>query len=83
METGIGSWTEEAFIKRFKAYADSAGRHIPYVKGGPQTVMPWTILAGMTEKDLAAIYAYLRTVPAINNPVEKFSPPAATAQAQQ
>lgn len=80
METGIGGWTEEAFIAKFKAYADSAGSHIPYVKGGPQTVMPWTILSGMTEEDLGAIYEYLRTVPAIKNPVQKFTPPAMAAQ---
>lgn len=76
-ETGIGSWTKDAFIKRFKAYADSAGSHIPYVKGGPQTVMPWAIYAGMTEEDLAAIYAYLQTVPTIKNSIQKFTPPTA------
>jgi mono/diheme cytochrome c family protein len=80
METGIGGWNKETFITKFKAYADSAGSHIPYVKGGPQTVMPWTIFAGMTEHDLAAIYAYLQTVPAIKNPVQKFTPPASTTQ---
>lgn len=79
-ETGIGEWTEEAFIAKFKAYGDSAGSHIPYVKGEPQTVMPWTILAGMTEEDLSAIYAYLRTVPPIKNSVQKFSPPVAATQ---
>ena len=79
-ETGIGDWTKQAFITKFKAYADSAGSHIPYVKGGPQTAMPWTIFAGMTEEDLSAIYAYLQTVPAIKNPVQKFSPPAAATQ---
>ena len=80
METGIGGWTEGVFIARFKAYADSTGSHIPYVKGGPQTAMPWTIFAGMTEKDLGAIYNYLRTVPPIKNSVQKFSPAAAATQ---
>jgi hypothetical protein len=76
-ETGIGSWTKDAFIKRFKAYADSAGRHIPVAEGAMQTAMPWTLYAGMTEEDLGAIYAYLRTMPPIQNKVEKFTPPNA------
>jgi hypothetical protein len=81
-ETGIGGWTKEVFIARFKAYADSAGSHIPYVKGGPQTAMPWTLYAGMTEDDLGAIYEYLHTVPAINNPVQKFTPPMASNESK-
>jgi mono/diheme cytochrome c family protein len=82
METGIGSWNKESFIKRFKAYEDSAGSHIPYIKGGPQTVMPWTILAGMTEEDLGTIYDYLQTVSPIKNSVQKFTPPDAMTQAK-
>ena len=37
--------------------------------------MPWTIYAGMTEADLGAIYEYLRTVPAVNNSVERWQEP--------
>ena len=33
--------------------------------------MPWTTFAGMTEKDLSAIYAYLTTIKPIENKVEK------------
>jgi hypothetical protein len=73
-ETGIGSWTKEAFINRFKMYADSAGQRIPVSQTGFQTVMPWTLLAGMREEDLGAIYEYLRTVAPVRNPVEKFTP---------
>jgi hypothetical protein len=36
--------------------------------------MPWLTYAGMTDEDLGAIYEYLRTVPAIENRVEKFPP---------
>jgi hypothetical protein len=36
--------------------------------------MPWTMYANMTEEDLGAIYAYLQTVPPIENRVEKFTP---------
>jgi hypothetical protein len=34
--------------------------------------MPWSMYGKMKEKDLRAIYAYLRTVPALKNKVEKW-----------
>lgn len=73
-ETGIGRWTEEQFISRFKAYADSA--YVPQsVKPGDfQTAMPWIMYAGMDTADLAAIYRFLRTVKPVENTVERFSP---------
>lgn len=75
METGIGSWSKDAFIGRFKAYADSSGSHMPIATMGFQTVMPWTLQAGMTEEDLSAIYAYLQSIDPIPNKVERFTPP--------
>ena len=72
--TGIGSWTEDAFVKRFKTYADSSYK--PH-KVGPKemnTAMPWMMYAGMKETDLKAIFAYLQTVPPLNNKVVKFRP---------
>jgi mono/diheme cytochrome c family protein len=74
MDTGIGSWTKDMFIARFKSYADSVGRNIPVGGNVYQTAMPWTLLAGITEKDLGSIYDYLRTVKPITHKVEKFSP---------
>jgi mono/diheme cytochrome c family protein len=56
---GIGAWTEADFIGRFKMYEN---QRMPIPKGEFQTIMPWTGYAGMTRQDLAAIYAYLRTV---------------------
>lgn len=71
-QTGIGNWTEEYFISRFKMYSDSAYvRH----KVGPKefkTLMPWFSYTNMETHDLKAIYAYLQTVPAVNNQVVKF-----------
>ncbi|MCA9730859.1 MAG: c-type cytochrome [Deferribacteres bacterium] len=75
-ETGIGGWDEEDFIGMFKTFADSSGRHITYNKGEMQTEMPWTHYAGMTNDDLSAIYAYLRTVKPISHEVKKFTPPS-------
>jgi hypothetical protein len=73
-ESGIGKWTREQFIERFKQYADSAYT-IPSV--GPNefnTIMPWTMYAHMSENDLSAIYTYLKTVKPISNTVVKFTP---------
>jgi mono/diheme cytochrome c family protein len=70
-DTGIGAWDKEYFIGRFKEKADSTGKYIPVVQGGENTVMPWTMYAGMTEEDLSAIYGYLRSVKPVMNQVEK------------
>jgi mono/diheme cytochrome c family protein len=68
--TGIGNWTKEQFVQRFKALANAAP---PEVKpGAPNTPMPWYAYAGMTERDLGAIYAFLRTVKPVDNKVEHF-----------
>lgn len=71
--TGIGGWDEAAFVKRFKAYGDSSYQTPRIAAGEFNSVMPWTMYKNMKEADLKAIYAYLRTVPAINNKVVKFS----------
>jgi len=73
--SGIGGWTEEAFIKRFKQYADSTYK-LPVVAPGEfNSIMPWNMYSRMTQEDLAAIYRYLRTVKPIKNQVTKFTPP--------
>lgn len=71
-ETGLGAWTREVFVARFKAFAPQVGVHVPKVDGVPQTVMPWAVYAGMSEEDLGAIYAWLRTVPAVPNLVDEW-----------
>lgn len=67
-EKGVGAWTEADFIDRFKMYE---ALRAPIPQGQFQTVMPWTAYAGMTREDLAAIYAYLRTVKPIRGKGEK------------
>jgi hypothetical protein len=72
--TGINTWTREQFIARFKTYTDTA-YHSPKLKATDfNTPMPWTMYGGMKESDLAAVYAYLKTVKQIDNKVDKFSP---------
>lgn len=71
--TGIGEWTEEAFVARFKAY-DPQNFDPPEIqKDQFQTVMPWTMYAGMKESDLRAIFKYLHSLKPIENKVVKFS----------
>lgn len=73
-ETGIGSWSEEIFVRRFKMYQDSSYR-IPTVTPGEfNTPMPWFTYSTLSEKDLAAIYAYLQTVKPIKNKKKAFIP---------
>lgn len=74
---GIGRWTKEQFIRRFKMYADSAyvAPTIDRPRGDMQTTMPWMMYAKMTEQDLAAIYAYLRTVKPVASAIEQWTPP--------
>jgi hypothetical protein len=76
--TGIGKWTREQFITRFKQYADSS-YVIPSVQPNEfNTIMPWTMYAHMKESDLSAIFTYLKTLRAIPNHVTKFTPAPAT-----
>lgn len=71
-ETGIGKYSEDFFVQLFKAYADSTYKPYAVQPHQFQTVMPWTMYGTMNEKDLRAIYAYLRTVKPVKNPVKKF-----------
>jgi hypothetical protein len=71
--TGIGTWSREQFIARFKAYDTPAAKNLPVKDKEFQTVMPWMYFNGKTEEDLGAIYDFLRTVKPIENKVEKFS----------
>jgi mono/diheme cytochrome c family protein len=72
-ETGIGSWSKQSFISRFKSYGDSS-YHAPSVKPGEmQSIMPWTMYGTMTEGDLGALYEYLKSIPAKKNNVVRYS----------
>jgi mono/diheme cytochrome c family protein len=77
--TGIGGWSREQFIQRFKQYLKP--ENVPVVAAGEKnTIMPWTMYAGMTESDLSSIYQYLRTVKPIENQVTRFSGRTASLQ---
>ncbi|MBN7803091.1 cytochrome C [Algoriphagus aestuariicola] len=72
-DTGIGAWDEGAFVARFKQYTDSGYVNPKVGPGEFNTIMPWTMYAGMKEEDLKAIYAYLKTIQPIKNEVVKFT----------
>jgi cytochrome c553 len=71
--TGLrsGVWSEELFIKAIRS-----GKHM----GTSRDIlppMPWPMYAQLGDDDLKAIWAYLGTVPPINNHVPEPIPPAA------
>jgi mono/diheme cytochrome c family protein len=69
--TGIGSWTEQQFIDKFKGFEKPTNVTLAEHERAQNTVMPITAYAGMTREDLGAIYAYLRTLKPVVNRVEK------------
>lgn len=71
-DTGIGSWTEQQFIDKFKAFETTPPAVLGEAERRQNTVMPITAYAGMTREDLSAIYAYLRTLKPVVNRVNKF-----------
>jgi len=61
-ETGIGKWSKEAFVNRFKVYADSNYKLAPVSPTELNSPMPWHMYAGMKKYDLEAIHAYLSSL---------------------
>ncbi len=68
--TGIGGWTEERFLNKFTQYREEKSYN--YNPGNQNSVMPLSVLAGMKDEDLKAIYAYMKTIAPITNKVEKY-----------
>jgi mono/diheme cytochrome c family protein len=69
--TGIGAWTEEQFIKTLRT-----GKHLGAETGRPiLPPMPWQFIAKMTDEDLKAVYAYLKSIPPVSNRVPAPTPP--------
>lgn len=70
--TGLGNWSEDMFVKAIRT-----GKHMS-VSRQILPPMPWQDFANMTDDDLRAIYAYLRTIPPVANHVPDPIPPAGT-----
>ena len=72
--TGIGIWTEDMFIRTFRT-----GRHM----GTSRPIsppMPWQNVAKLTDADLKAVYAYLRSIPPVRNHVPDYVEPSEVAK---
>jgi Cytochrome c len=68
--TGLGQWTEEMFVSAMKT-----GKHAGV--GRPiLPPMPWTAYKEMTDDDLKAVFAYLKSI----KPVKNTAPAAEVAQ---
>jgi hypothetical protein len=68
--TGLGVWTEDMFINAMRQ-----GKHM----GTSRPIlppMPWPFIGKYSDDDLKAIFAYLKSIPAISNHVPDPVPPA-------
>ncbi|MCC6723488.1 MAG: diheme cytochrome c-553 [Saprospiraceae bacterium] len=71
-DTGIGSWTLEQFGKALRE-GKWKGMDGNRLLNPP---MPWQNYVGMSDDDLSAIFAYLKSIPAVKNVVPAPVPPA-------
>jgi hypothetical protein len=70
-ETGLGTWDADTFVKAIRT-----GLHM----GRGRKIlppMPVEQVANLTDDDLRAVFAYLRSLPPIKNRVPEPIPPAA------
>lgn len=71
-ETGIESWREQDFIQAMRN-----GKHL----GAGRPIlppMPWQSVGSLPDKDLRALFAYLKAQPAVKNKVPDYVPPPST-----
>lgn len=69
--TGIGNWSEEQFFNAMRKgwYKGMEGTR-PLMP-----LMPWQNYQNMSEEDLRAIFAYLKSLPPVKNVVPAYTPP--------
>jgi mono/diheme cytochrome c family protein len=72
-ETGIGGWTEAQFVRAVRKGFRPDGRVLHY----PMDPKP-----ELSDEDAAAIYAYLRSIPAIRHAVRRPTTPPAVADSR-
>jgi hypothetical protein len=76
VETGIGAWTEQRFVEKFRNYANLNHSNLPQAVQANFTVMPWLGFRNLPEEELRAIFAYLKTTKPVRNKVEVHPPVA-------
>lgn len=73
VETGIGSWSEADIIKSLRIGQRPDGSPL-------LPPMPWPNTARMTDEDLTAIAAYLKSIPAVKHAVPDRLPPGTVSK---
>lgn len=68
-ETGIGKWREQDFVLAIKT-----GKHMG-VGREIMPPMPWPAYKNLSETELRAMYAYLKTIPPVKNRAPDYAPP--------
>jgi mono/diheme cytochrome c family protein len=66
-ETGSGTWTDAQFEHAIRHGIGRDGRELA-------TYMPYAFFRSMTDEDVASVIVYIRSIPAIYNPLPKRSP---------
>jgi mono/diheme cytochrome c family protein len=64
VDTGIGHWTADDFYKAMHEGVGPNGKHL-------YPAFPYTSFTLMPRYDVDAVYAYLRTLPPVNNQVDR------------
>lgn len=69
-KTGLGNWTLNMFSKAMRT-----GKHVGV--GRPiLPPMPWLSIAALSDQDMKALFAYLKSLKPISNPVPQPLPPS-------
>jgi mono/diheme cytochrome c family protein len=59
VDSGIGKWTRDDFLQSLRKGVRPSGEHL-------YPVFPYTAFTKITDEDAAALYAYLKSVPAVH-----------------
>jgi len=63
-ETGAGTWSDAQFERAIRHGIGHDGREL-------SDFMPYAFFRSMTDEDMASVIAYLRSIPAVHNPLPK------------
>jgi len=67
-ETGLGTWTDDEIARAIREGVDKNGRTL-------FPIMPYDNFRHMSDEDIASIVVYLRSIPAVRNPLPLMKPP--------
>jgi mono/diheme cytochrome c family protein len=67
-ETGAGTWPDELIVRALRQGIGHDGRTL-------FPLMPYRNFAGLSDEDLTSVIAYIRSIPAVRNPLPKTNLP--------